>query len=252
MKKPRAKAIDDRSISLPAGAARRLGLSAGARLDVVLRRGRVELIPDIHSLAKVYIEPTSRCNLACRTCIQRAWDEPQGDMTPAVFNKLLSDLRHFPHLESAMLGGFGEPTAHPDLLSMIAGLKALGIRVEMVSNATLLGERLAAGLAESRLDRLWVSFDSVEAEGFEEVREGADFRAVCLNLKRLRAAGPEIRIGIAFVVTRSNIRDLARLGDLAREVGADSVSVSNVIPYSPEMEKQMVCGQALTLGTFSA
>ena len=248
----KAKALDNARLELPPDAARRLGLSPGVSLDVVLRRGRVEIRPDIHSLSRVYIEPTSRCNLSCRTCVQRTWEERQGDMAGAVFQKLLGDLSRFPHLESVMLGGFGEPTAHPDIISMITGLKAGGLSVEMVSNATLLDERLGGQLAESGLDRLWVSFDAVEAEGFENIREGADFKTVCRNLKRLGAAGTNIKIGIAFVVTRSNLRDLARLGDLAREVGADSVSVSNVIPYGPEMEKQMLCGQALSLGTFSS
>ena len=248
MEKPRAKAIDNSSISLPAEAAKRLGLSAGTRLDIVIQRDRVELLPDIHSLSRVYVEPTSRCNLTCRTCIQRTWDEPKGDMAPAVFKKLLTDLSRFPHLESVMLGGFGEPAAHPDIIRMVSALKETGVRVEMVSNGTLLDAKMADGLLKAGLDRLWISFDGADEPTFERARQGARFKAVVENIKRLRG---KLELGIAFVVTRSNFSDLKNLGWLAKKTGAAFISVSNVIPYAPEMESQMVCAQALTLGSMT-
>lgn len=249
MTRPKAKALGDYQVELPPEAARRLGLSRGASLDLVVRRGKVEILPDIHSLSRVYIEPTSRCNLACRTCIQRGWGEAQGDMSQEVFGRVLSGLGSFPHLESAMIGGFGEPTLHPGILPMVSGLKALGIAVELVTNGTLLDESLAPGLIKSGLDRLWVSFDGADTGNYESVRAGGKFAAVLKNVRRV--AG-DVKLGIAFVATRDNIGDLPRLGDLAREAGADRVSVSNVIPYTPGMEKQMLCGQALSLGTLAS
>ncbi|MCX5786508.1 MAG: radical SAM protein [Elusimicrobia bacterium] len=247
-KKSKAKVIDNNVIALPPEAARRLGLSAGAQLDIVVRRGRVEVLPDIHSLSRVYIEPTSRCNLTCRACIQRTWSEPQGDMTPYIFNKLLKDLHQFPHLESVMFGGFGEPTAHPDIIRMISAIKETGVRVEMVSNGTLLDAKMADGLLEAGLNCLWISFDGADELNFERNRQGARFKEVVGNIKRLRG---KLELGIAFVVSRSNFEDLKELGWLAKKTGAAFVSVSNVIPYAPEMERQMVCAQALTLGSMT-
>jgi len=248
MKSKQAKAVDDRSVELPPEAARRLGLAAGARLEVVVRRGRVEILPNINSLSRLYLEPTSRCNLSCSTCIQRTWDEPQGDMAPAVFDKLAEELLLFPHLESVMLGGFGEPTAHPDILRMVSTLKKTGARVEMVSNGTLLDGKMADGLLDARLDRLWISFDGADEPNFERTRKGARFKEVVENIKRLRG---KVELGIAFVVTRANFTDLGNLGWLAKKTGAAFISVSNVIPYTPEMEKQMVCTQALALGSMA-
>jgi len=134
---------------------------------------------------------------------------------------------------------------------MVRTLKGFGLRVELTTNATLLNEKLAAGLVKAGLDRLWASFDGAEDPGFEHVREGASFQAVVENLKRLRGSG-KTALGLAFVVTRSNLKDLQKIGGLARRLGADRVSVSNVIPYSPEMEREMLCDQALNLGTHSA
>jgi MoaA/NifB/PqqE/SkfB family radical SAM enzyme len=230
-----AEAADGLTLRLPPEAARALGLRPGSRLDLAVRRGRVELRPDIHSLARLYIEPTSRCNLSCLTCV-----------------RLAEGLKDFPHLESAMLGGFGEPLLHPDILAMAAALKERGLAVEMVSNGTLLDEAMGKGLIEAGLDRLWLSFDGAQDPSFEHVREGASFKAVVANARRLRdlvrESGRGPRLGIAFVVTRGNIAELKDLGKLARKLGADRVSVSNVIPTGPEMERQMVCGRTLTLG----
>lgn len=60
------------------------------------------------------------------------------DMEMDVFERIASQLPRFPHLESVMFGGFGEPTSHPRILDMIRAVKALGLRAEMTTNATLL------------------------------------------------------------------------------------------------------------------
>ena len=47
-----------------------------------------------------------------------------GDMDMDAFERLVGQLGRFPHLESVMFGGFGEPTAHPRILDMIRAVKA--------------------------------------------------------------------------------------------------------------------------------
>jgi MoaA/NifB/PqqE/SkfB family radical SAM enzyme len=237
-------------------AARKLGLEPGAELEFIFDGGRVEVRPNIHSLSRLYIEPTTRCNLNCATCIRNTWAEPLGDMELSVFDRLMTQLKRFPHIESVMFGGFGEPTVHPDILNMIAAVKGLGLRVEMVTNGTRLDDTMLAGLAKSGLDTLWVSFDGTSEACFEGIREGADYGRVVSSLKRLRelnANGPRgIEVGISFVVMKRNIEDLRRIDRLIEAVGASRVSVSNVLPYSADMEREMVCGLAVSLETFSA
>jgi MoaA/NifB/PqqE/SkfB family radical SAM enzyme len=152
----RRRVRKDGSLVVPPSAAKRLGLVPGSVADIRFDRGRLEVLPDIHSLARVYVEPTSRCGLSCRTCLRNTWNEPTGDMDPVVFD-------------------------------------------------------------------------------------------------RLNAQGPHhVELGIAFVLLRRNLADLKDLDKLARTVGARRVSVSHVLPYSPEMEKEMLCLQTLTLDTFTA
>jgi len=243
-------------LDLPADLIRKLGASAGARLEVRARDGHVQIKPDIHSLARLYIEPTSRCNLACRTCIRNTWKEPMGDMSWALFRRLLGQLKDFPHLESVMFAGFGEPTAHPDILRMIGAVKRLGLRTEITTNGTLLDGSMIDGLRRAGLDMLWASFDSAGEKGFEDIRRGAKFGPIVAALKTLQKGHirgrHHIRVGISFVVMRRNVADLKRLDDLAREVGAEKVLVSNILPYSADMEKEMLCALTLSTATFSS
>lgn len=242
-------------VSLPAPLARKLGANPGDRIEIVEERGRIELRPNIHSLARLYIEPTSRCNLTCQTCIRNTWEERLGDMDEKTFERLVVQLARFPHLESVMFGGFGEPLAHPAIVDMVRAVKSLGLRVEMTTNGTLLQGAMLEGLVRSGLDRLWVSFDGADEARFESIRRGARFRSVVGNLERLQKLNKKrkrpLAVGIAFVVMKKNIDDLVAMDELARSIGADRIIVSNVLPYSPEMEKEMLCQLTLTTDTFT-
>lgn len=229
--------------------AKLLGAEDTTTFRVVKRQNKIEIYPNIHSLAKVYIEPTTLCNLNCRTCIRETWHEPMGSMKREVFDGLTEQLKEFKNLQSVMFGGFGEPTFHKDILYMIGQVKALGLKVEMVTNGTLLNEAMLKGMLDNGLDSLWVSFDGTGEDSFDDIRAGASFSEVVQNLRRLKELNQQskhkIKVGIAFVVMKSNINELKNLGTLAQTVGAVMVSVSNVIPYSRGMLEQMVCEKTL-------
>lgn len=249
------KVNEDGRLSVPPALVGKLGLEPGAELEMVANAGRIEIRPNIHSLARVYIEPTARCNLACRMCIRNSWKEPLGDMDCALFDRLATQLRRFPHLDSVMFGGFGEPTAHPDILHMIKATKELAVRVELTTNGTNLDETMIAGLMDAGLDRLWVSLDGVTEGSFDDIRQGAGFDIVMASLRRLRAMNwrspRRIDVGIAFVVMKRNLDDLRKIDRIVRAAGARFVSVSNLLPYTKAMEQEMVCSLALTLETFA-
>ena len=251
----RVKAGVDGRLPIPPEVSAALGLEPGSEVEITVRNGSAQIRPNIHSLARVYIEPTSRCNLACKTCIRNTWKEPQGDMDAVTFDRLAAQLRRFPHLKSVMFGGFGEPTMHQDILRMVRAVKAPGVKTELITNGTLLNDTLLSGLMESRLDTIWVSFDGGSQTPFEDIRSGAGFRDVLSNLirlKELNRQGPHrITVGISFVAMKRNIGELRRIDRLIKQVGASSVSVTNVMPYSAEMEREMVCGTAMHLGTFA-
>ena len=243
-------------IDLPPDLAKAAGAEPGARLEVRERDGRLEIRPDIHTLARLYIEPTTRCNLACQTCIRNTWAEPLGEMSDEVFDRIVARLDEFPHLRSVMFGGFGEPTVHPELSDMIGAVHRRGIRTELTTNGTRFDEPMVESLFHSGLNRLWVSIDGADEKNFDGIRKGAGFRGVLDGLSRVRRRNEKsdrpIEIGLSFVVLRRNVADLSAMDDLARSVGAHTILVSNVLPYSADMEKEMLCALTLSTDTFAS
>jgi sulfatase maturation enzyme AslB (radical SAM superfamily) len=178
----RAKVDANGCLTIPPSLIHKFGLAPGAEVEIVPGAAGIVIRPNIHRLARVYVEPTARCNLTCRMCIRNSWKEPIGDMDRALFDRLASQLRQFPLLESVMFGGFGEPSAHPDILHMIKATKELAIRVELTTNGTNLDETMIAGFMDAGLDRLWISLDGVTEGSFDEIRQGASFDNVMANL----------------------------------------------------------------------
>jgi MoaA/NifB/PqqE/SkfB family radical SAM enzyme len=243
-------------IQLPSDLSDHLGVEAGDSLYLIRENGQVLIEPNLHALRRLYIEPTSGCNLKCQTCIRHTWNEPFGAMSWELFEKLRAELKFFPHLQSIMLAGFGEPLFHPDIVGMVEKLKNVtSASIEITTNGTLLNELMAKGLLEAGLDRLWVSFDGTNETSFNDIRQGANFRLVLENVQRMRhlaiALDKPLAIGISFVVMRENINDLKNIEELIQAVGADRVLISNVLPYTEEMERQMLCLLALTCETFA-
>ena len=251
------KVGDDGSLQLPPEILEALGAESGSIVRLIKEEGQILIEPDLHVLRRLYIEPTSGCNLKCQTCIRHTWNEPFGNMSAEIFEKVVRSLKSFPHLQSVMLAGFGEPLFHPEVGRMVFRLKKESkARVEITTNGTLLQEDLARALLEAGLDRLWVSFDGTSETSFNDIRHGANFRTVLRNVQRMRELATvmnlSLAIGISFVVIRDNIDDIKNIEELIREVGADKVIISNVLPYTEEMERKMLCLLALTCETFAS
>jgi MoaA/NifB/PqqE/SkfB family radical SAM enzyme len=228
-------------IELPDELAGSLGLLEGAALEAAFDGEAVRISGNLHSLAKLYIEPTSRCNLSCAACLRQAWEPESGDMDPGTFEALAAQLPALRQLTTVVFGGFGEPTMHPRLPLMIAELKRRRLRVELISNGTLLAD--ATPLVEAGLDRLWISLDGSNEQDLARFRAGASCAAIVEHARkavRLGRAGG-LRLGICFVAVRGNIEQIAAVWEIAKSIGADRVLVSNVLPYSGEMSRNSLC-----------
>ena len=82
------------------------------------------------SIRKLYVEASSRCNLACKMCFRHSWvGESVGDLDPAVFARLLDD-PVLADTETVFFGGMGEPLVHPALVSMATLASARGKKAE--------------------------------------------------------------------------------------------------------------------------
>jgi MoaA/NifB/PqqE/SkfB family radical SAM enzyme len=231
---------------LPPEVAAAYGIMPDSRLRLERGSNLLKIKRSVTQLNKLYIEVTDQCNLDCRTCVRHAWNEPMGKMSQAVFTRILEGLPFFSPVPSVFFGGFGEPLLHPEIINMITSVKVLGAPVELITNGTLLTRKMSGQLIEAGLDVLWVSIDGARPESYTDVRLGAALPEVLRNIEQLNdlqfgyGNRPSLKLGIAFVAMKRNIEDLPEVARIARNLGASYLMVTNVLPYTPDLLKEVL------------
>jgi len=196
-------------------------------------------------LAKLYIEPTTLCNLHCRTCIRNSWDEPIGSMDMNVYRKLLHDLKEFQTLNTIAFWGIGEPLAHPEIVNMVTLAHEIGLKTEIITNGHLLDRDMARGFIQSGLDTLVVSVDGATQASYEGIRLGGNLMRVeenikALNMLRAKMSRKNPSVGMEFVIMESNIDQLPGLAESARSMEADFIMLTNLLPCTEDMKNDIL------------
>jgi len=130
---------------------------------------------------RLWIEPTSHCNLRCIMCLNKdlAKDE-KGFMDFNVFKKIIDEASGFTH--DVNLFHRGESLLHPEIFRMIKYAKKKGLYTRLNTNATLLNEERSRQILHSGLDFLSFSFDGYERKVYEDIRMGANFDKTLNNI----------------------------------------------------------------------
>ena len=212
------------------------------------RNGELILHPCLPDVHKLYIEPTTACNLRCLTCVRNIWDDPIASMSQETFQSLMTSIKNLPTLKRVVFTGFGEPLTHPGLLDMIEAVRKLDLAVTIGTNALLLTPKIASELVRLGTDRVMVSIDGGKPETFADVR-GALLSQVIAGIRNLNEAKRELHslfpaVGIEFVALRSNMAELGDLVRLAAQLEVSRLLVSNVLPYTEEMRDEMLYSYA--------
>ena len=186
-------------------------------------------------IRKLYVEASSRCNLACKMCFRHSWvDERYGDLDPTLFVRVMDDPA-VAGTETVFFGGMGEPLIHPALADMAALAVSRGKSVELITNGTLLGRERIETLLRSGVSRIWVSIDEIY-ENYGKIQIGSDFDLVLGNLELFNELrrGTGTRLGMTAVVMRDNVASLRRIRDFAERFEADDLNLSHIIPNREE------------------
>ena len=128
---------------------------------------------------------------------------------------------------------------------MVARVKELGARVELITNGTLLDDRRCRELVSAKLDRLWVSLDGATPEGYTDVRLAEAFPEIIHNLTHYQEVSRLLTdavadVGVSFVAMKRNIGELLNLIQLRSQIGASRYLITNVLPYSPDHRSEML------------
>lgn len=169
-------------------------------------------------------------------------------MDPALFRTALESRPDT--VESIFFGGMGEPLVHSAIIDMVSQAAAKNLRVELLTNATLLDPEMSRRLIEAGLDMLWISADSFTSpssgqpdlnHGFPQIRD--NIRS--FNKERAKA-GRDIRLGLNFVVSKSNADQLPLIPPFSRRFRINEVNVSNLIAHDQESEQDLLYDKVLS------
>lgn len=108
---------------------------------------------------KAFLEITNACNLSCSFC--HGTKRPLRYMSTAEFTRAAGELRSF--AEYLYFHVMGEPLLHPDLEEFLHIAHALGFRVILTTNGTLLRKKADILLRAPSLFKVSISLHSFEA-----------------------------------------------------------------------------------------
>ncbi len=193
----------------------------------------------------LHIEPTTACNFTCDMCLHESKRTQPDIFLPLQTYERLAD-EAFASLDTLVLFGWGEPLLHPDFLQMLAIARnrmAPGGKIKVTTNGSMLTKEIIDTiLSENLVDTLNISFDMPPGDctGFpghhtmpELVLRNLDY-ALCHPLRS------RMHISIETVIMRSNITRLPELVTQFGVRGADSIFVSHVFPYYPQLESEIL------------
>lgn len=197
---------------------------------------------------KLYIEATSLCNLNCAMCFRKTWiNEKYGNIITRTVLSVFDEPMFLKNTKTVFFGGQGEPLIHPDIMLMISEAKKRGKEVQLITNGTSLNKTVSEKLVELGADEIWVSIDSFDPEGYGKIQVGSSFGQVVKNIEDFNVArkGSGTKLGLTFVVMKSNILQLTAFERFADYIQADDVNISNMIPNTPQMEEETLAYQTI-------
>jgi MoaA/NifB/PqqE/SkfB family radical SAM enzyme len=183
----------------------------------------------------IEIEPTFTCNLRCRMCHVSYMAQDSQPVFPA---ELLEKLAGLTGAE-ILLGSNFEPTMNKGFAQMVRTLTRFGLRIELITNGTLLNGEVLEALADADMRLLVVSFDGARKQTYEYIRRRANFEQ---TLERIITAKERMAQRTLFAlnstVMRANVDEVSQSVALWDGVGFDQIRFIDMVVRHPDMESE--------------
>ncbi|MCX6681079.1 MAG: radical SAM protein [Methanothrix sp.] len=183
-------------------------------------------------------EVTAACNLSCGYCRASASFLPDPDELST--KEALSFLDSIASLEPMLILSGGEPLLRPDIFQIARHGTALGMRVSLASNGTLLTAKVANEIAASGISRVSISLDGATPEKHDLIRGRGSFQAAMQGIDNLCG---KVDFQINNTLTSKNESDVASIFDLAQRVGARALHFFFLVATGRGREADLISPQ---------
>jgi len=196
----------------------------------------------------IMIEPTLACNVNCITCGRSKCTRPVGSMDFSLFQKIIDDAARV-GVQRVLLFVFGEPLLHPQIIEMIAYIKAKGLAFHLTTNGQLLDKNMGEAILRAGVtsaDYVTISILGFSAEVHERVMVGISHDRVQENVlqflesrKRLGVNGPVIET--VFYSIPENEHELAPFLEYWSRVADHAVNGGTALEALVDLKQSKKC-----------
>lgn len=181
---------------------------------------------------------TSACNLRCKHCFyheeQAKFFDTANDLSR---DEALELARYFVdeiNIMSVSLTG-GEALMCPYFFDLVEYFKSKNVCVSVLTNGTLLTEKIASKLANlinPKYDSVQISLDGASAETHDKIRGKGSFEKTCKGLENLQKYA--IPVAIASTVTSENVNELESYARLCEKFSVREINFNRYKVFSDE------------------
>ena len=190
----------------------------------------------------INLTSTTVCNLKCFMCNQFLDPaSPKEMMDEDVYQKVVREL--YPYARTMQLSAFGEPLMTPKMDQKLDDLERYGLKLEMVSNGTLM-------MRESKfreqllrcLELVTFSMDGATRATYNSVRTGAEFDEVSENISRFAERRLEMpaaqrpKMNFNFILMRRTVAEAPRFVEMVHRWGGDHIVFNHLVTFHPSLK----------------
>lgn len=192
----------------------------------------------------VNLNHTMVCNLRCVMCEQGLGGVPQQVMDHGVYARVRDEL--FDSISELSLTVMGDPfcVPKPFFEEILSDAERYDLRLEITTNALLLGDDAEIARLARALSRIMFSIDGATKETYERIRKPGKWSRLTDNVGRFvrarRRLAPWRRplIEFNYVVMKSNLDELPDFVELAAGWDAYSITASLLITVAPAIANE--------------
>ena len=175
------------------------------------------------------LDINDNCNFCCSYCRNNAIFSKQNSVNNITTNqiiKLISECKQHNIFKLIISGG--EPTIHPDFLTIINHIKLCNIRWTLITNGYTLDLKLAKILKECKVDSVYITLSGMtdETDGYYKGMKNS-FSGVKKAIENLLSVG--IHVNLGYLLTPRGSKELGLLNDFLFQYNI-TCKISNVVP----------------------
>jgi MoaA/NifB/PqqE/SkfB family radical SAM enzyme len=191
----------------------------------------------VSSPIHVRLKPTNRCNHRCYYCCYRndklylsQLFRENDEISWEKMKEIIVDFGRM-GVRAVTFSGGGEPLCYPYFVEAVNKLFSLGIKVGVLTNGSLLKDKVAETLAK-KADWVRISMDAANPDTYALARNvsAREFNSVCSNIRNFsRFKKGRCYLGVNFIVTLQNCSEIYKFLELMKRIGVGHVKLSEAV-----------------------